>query len=512
MFIAGLAKRFGIFRHIYNNIQNQLLRESGLLLDFKAYRFEKMNTLLITDFSVNHERSGLYFKAEHLFITFKVMLFCKSRFSIQAIDISNSYISFGHGKKNVDRGSTFNDGKSRRPDKRDLVRIINSIALFPITFSQFSFNVRDIVKGSISQCSVVPTNKDALLRFEISTRLFSIDCNYISDTAIMVDRFSIDLNIALTQNSIHINDTIILFNDTTFLLQFFYDFESRKLITNIKIPKASLSCVLGSFPFFALNKKFNAKVDGKITFDIQFAWDREASKYSFNSDTGLTNLKFLEGNEFDLNYLNEFGQGSDYLSMKSIPELLKLVVIQTEDPRFYYHRGIDERLFGFAIVTNINNRAFKRGGSTLTMQTARNLMLGHDKNLCRKIEEIIIAYSMENVFGIPKDKIFEIYLNIIEWGPGIYGIKKAAFFYFNKEPSELSLTECLVLSYIIPRPKHFWAALLEGSPQVILNLSNHVRATSRALVKKQVIRVEQLKEIPYAVRFAEPIGIVELCD
>src|SRR6185436_3724617 len=122
------------------------------------------------------------------------------------------------------------------------------------------------------------------------------------------------------------------------------------------------------------------------------------------------------------------------------------VIICTEDPSFYTHNGIDVYLLGYSITTNIINKKFLWGGSTITMQLARNLFLNHNNNIFRKIEELMLTLLMENIAGLSKERILEIYLNIIEWGPDIYGLKEASAFYFSRHPKDLNLTESLVLS------------------------------------------------------------------
>src|SRR5206468_9824668 len=114
----------------------------------------------------------------------------------------------------------------------------------------------------------------------------------------------------------------------------------------------------------------------------------------------------------------------------SIPKTLSDLVIICEDPNFYEHKGIDDYAIQLAILHNFKLRKFSRGASTITMQLVRNLFLGHHKNISRKLEEFIIAWLLEKHASLKKERILEIYLNIIEFGYNVYGISEASLYYF----------------------------------------------------------------------------------
>jgi membrane peptidoglycan carboxypeptidase len=89
------------------------------------------------------------------------------------------------------------------------------------------------------------------------------------------------------------------------------------------------------------------------------------------------------------------------------------------------------------------------------MQLIKNAFLTREKTLSRKLEEILLVYIMENNHVVSKERMLEVYFNIIEWGPNVYGIGEAAHYYFQKHPSQLTLNECLYLANIIPSPRRF---------------------------------------------------------
>jgi hypothetical protein len=190
-----------------------------------------------------------------------------------------------------------------------------------------------------------------------------------------------------------------------------------------------------------------------------------------------------------------------FLALNQISPYLRKVVVCTEDPHYYHHKGIDPEAIFLALATNIKSRKLDRGASTITMQVARNLFLHHRKNFQRKIEEVILTWYLEEVFPLGKDRILEIYLNIIELGPGVYGVEEAARFYFGKSASQLSLTEALTMSYIIPRPKFFLEALDMKSSRLIKKLKAHIKYHSNMMLKKELITMEDLQTVQYKIVF-----------
>ena len=139
-----------------------------------------------------------------------------------------------------------------------------------------------------------------------------------------------------------------------------------------------------------------------------------------------------------------------WTSFKKIPHSLKMMVIASEDTRFYEHHGVDWVEFKHVLEESEKRGFYVRGASTITMQLARNLFLFPDKNLVRKTIEILIALRLETVLS--KNRILELYLNVVEWGKGIYGIKAAAKHYFQTTPEKLSSHQTAFLAAILPNP------------------------------------------------------------
>lgn len=150
------------------------------------------------------------------------------------------------------------------------------------------------------------------------------------------------------------------------------------------------------------------------------------------------------------------GPGSSrWASREEISPFMEAAVLTTEDGGFWKHRGFDSNAIEGAIRRNLQRGEFSRGASTITMQLAKNLYLERDKYIARKVQEALFTMLLEQ--ELRKPEILELYLNVIEYGPGVYGIRNAAKHYFASRPSELSVAQCFFLASLLPRPKaqHF---------------------------------------------------------
>lgn len=143
----------------------------------------------------------------------------------------------------------------------------------------------------------------------------------------------------------------------------------------------------------------------------------------------------------------------DYVSLDEVSQDLINATVAMEDKRFYRHIGVDPIAIVRAVLVDIRERRYVQGGSTITQQLAKNLFLNHKKSLNRKFQELIIASKLEQLFT--KEEILEMYLNVIYYGSGAYGIGEACEIYFDKTPGELSLEESAMLVGIPPSPNRY---------------------------------------------------------
>ena len=149
----------------------------------------------------------------------------------------------------------------------------------------------------------------------------------------------------------------------------------------------------------------------------------------------------------------KLGRNISWTGWDNISGHLKHAVLVAEDDNFYGHKGVDWESTWRAVKTDLRTRKLARGGSTITQQVARNLYLSPSKNPLRKIKEILIARKLEKTLG--KRRILEIYLNIAEWGKGIYGAQAASLAYFGKSAADLTPEEAAALAAALPSPRRY---------------------------------------------------------
>jgi hypothetical protein len=152
----------------------------------------------------------------------------------------------------------------------------------------------------------------------------------------------------------------------------------------------------------------------------------------------------------------------DFIALRDVPPLFVRTLLLSEDAGFYGHRGIDLRELPTALLTNWSRGGAARGASTISQQLAKNLFLSRDKQLGRKLQELAITFLLES--ALSKDRILEIYLNIIEWGPDLRGLRPAARRYFGREPQALTPAEMAFLVAIIPGPIKYQSSFAHGTP------------------------------------------------
>ncbi|HEY0096209.1 MAG TPA: biosynthetic peptidoglycan transglycosylase, partial [Archangium sp.] len=142
---------------------------------------------------------------------------------------------------------------------------------------------------------------------------------------------------------------------------------------------------------------------------------------------------------------------SAFLPLAELPRPLVRAVLRSEDAAFWTHRGFDFDSLRGILLAPTDDKV--RGGSTLTQQLAKNLFLSREKTYARKVKEAFLTLGLEA--SVPKERLLEVYFNIIEWGPGLYGIGEAARHYFGKDARELSIRESAFLATIIPNPVRY---------------------------------------------------------
>lgn len=149
----------------------------------------------------------------------------------------------------------------------------------------------------------------------------------------------------------------------------------------------------------------------------------------------------------------------DFVLSSKLPKHVTGAIIVSEDEDFYTHNGISMDEILAAAQFDLKYHTLKHGGSTITQQVVKNIYLTGERKFSRKIVEALTALRLEK--KLSKRQILDYYINIAEFGPGIYGIRNASAFYFDKQPEELTPQEAAILAVILPKPKARGRALME---------------------------------------------------
>ncbi len=211
----------------------------------------------------------------------------------------------------------------------------------------------------------------------------------------------------------------------------------------------------------------------------------------------LRNFTLRSGSEvYDRNgkmvYLFAF-EKRKLVSLKELPPYLIDALLITEDKHFYHHFGVDIIGNIRAIVIDIVRMDFSQGASTITQQMARNMFLTLDKQVSRKMKELILAFRIEREFT--KDEILEIYFNKIFWGGQIHGVETASLYYFGKHARDLSIAESASLIGMIQRPNYYSPV---KHPDRLIERRN--------MILKRMFKAKKISEEEYEEAIATPVS------
>ncbi len=164
-------------------------------------------------------------------------------------------------------------------------------------------------------------------------------------------------------------------------------------------------------------------------------------------------LSHYDKEEEEINYEFTKNRPKEWVNIKGLNREITGAFVVSEDWTFYSHNGIDVEALKDAVNETIESGQYIRGGSTITQQLIKNVFLSREKTLMRKGKEILLAMELEK--HISKSKILENYLNVIEYGEGLYGIYNASYYYFKKSPYALNGRESAFLAMLLPNPKRY---------------------------------------------------------
>jgi monofunctional biosynthetic peptidoglycan transglycosylase len=188
---------------------------------------------------------------------------------------------------------------------------------------------------------------------------------------------------------------------------------------------------------------------------------------------------------------------ASWVGLGSVQPVAVAAIMLSEDWAFYQHNGFDFDQLWDAFTTNLKKGKFARGGSTITQQMVKNVFLTGEKTIWRKIQEAVLAIRVER--HLSKKRILEIYLNVVEFGPGLYGIGPASAHYFHKTPSELNAKEGAFLAMLLPSPKKYSVSFRQKA------LTPYANSTVRSILQK-LLATGRITEPAYQELVAAPLS------
>ncbi len=253
--------------------------------------------------------------------------------------------------------------------------------------------------------------------------------------------------------------------------------ESFRVRGGFEVPLTACQSMLDSVPKGLVPKLQGMRMAGSFALKGKAAFDTSHLDHGFGLDWDTSNSCRVTEAPPEINVRRfqkaftrtafdpqgrpepvETGPGTaPWVSFGAISKFMEVAVLTTEDGGFHRHHGFDQEAIRNSIRENLRKKKFVRGASTISMQLAKNLYLDRGKNLSRKLQEAILTMYLEQ--ELTKEQMLELYFNVVEFGPMIYGIGPAARYYFEASASELSLGQALYISSIMPNPKvqHFGA-------------------------------------------------------
>lgn len=308
----------------------------------------------------------------------------------------------------------------------------------------------------------------------LSVRNLLINHPGLSTNDIIIPNGGIDANIFVGQNYVSLDSSSVIHLKKITANPYIKYTLSPVKIYELKVHTdwQNAQDIFDSFPTGMFESLEGIKVAGKLSYNLNLFYNSsQLDNLQFDSRLDKDNFRIVSYGKTDLGKLNnsfvytpyEKGkampphvigpENPDFTRLEDISPNLRNAVMTAEDPSFYRNKGFVEESIRKSIITDIKDHKFKRGGSTISMQLVKNAFLSRNKTLSRKIEEILIVWIIENTRIMSKNRMLEVYFNIIEWGRGIYGIAEASHYYFGKSPSELTVGESIFLASIVPNPK-----------------------------------------------------------
>ncbi len=433
-----------------------------------AYRIiTKLSNLTPTEMNVNNLRFKIDENGRKAIINFQKLILSEKQLTTSIAVKTNT----------INQRWKINGFADPRDQKADLTFFNIDTAAIKVPYIDERYHVFSSFDSIRVKIDNIDKNGDEL-RLNGSTSIANLKLNHqkIARKDVLIKNARFDYRFLLGSDFISIDSSsTVQFNKVKFHPYIAYETESDtiyKLMVNI--PKMKAQDFISSLPDVLFTHFKGMEAQGTFDYNLNFQYNKNKPEdLVFDSNLRKENLKIIKYGEANLNKLNgEFmyraiindvlqrpvlvgAANPNFTPLDQISPFLQKCVLTTEDPSFFSHRGFINEAFKQSIAKNIKTKKFTRGASTISMQLIKNVFLTREKTLSRKLEEILMVYILENNHIVSKSRMLEVYFNIIEWGPNVYGIGEASQFYFQKNPTDLTFNECLFLARIIPSPKKF---------------------------------------------------------
>jgi len=296
----------------------------------------------------------------------------------------------------------------------------------------------------------------------------------IASNDIIIPDAKMDADLLIGTNFVALDSTSTVFLKNASIHPYLkYTLSPNKIYeVKLRAPEQDAQQVLNAFPLGLFESLEGLKVSGKIRYDLTFYLDSSVpDSVKFSSGLTPTSLKILKWGKTNLQRINKdfvytpYERGKrmrdivigpsnpNFTPLSEVSSNFKNAILTSEDPSFFSHKGFVQESIRKSFAVNFKEKRFVRGGSTISMQLVKNVFLSRQKTLARKAEEILIVWLIENNHLMTKNRMLEVYFNIIEMGQNVYGIGEATRHYFGKVPAELNIGEGIFLANIVPRPK-----------------------------------------------------------
>ncbi|MGV9004741.1 transglycosylase domain-containing protein [Flavobacterium sp.] len=395
-----------------------------------------------------------------------------------------------------------------RNNKMDLVLSASKNDTIKVPFLEKKFNLKTGFKSIHFVLNEMEMSRGILnLKGTTSVQNLFVYHPKISNKEMVLRHAQFDYNFNFGKRFIAIDSTSkIQINQLIIKPYLCYTNDVDKIYSlQFQIPKINAQDFVESLPEGLLPHIEGMKAKGSFNYSLNFEYNNHhEDQLIFESAIKADKLKITQYGETDLNKINrEFTyraiekgilqrpilvgiSNSFFTPFSEISPYLIKSVVTSEDPSFMHHRGFINDAFKQSILKNIRTKKFARGASTISMQLVKNVFLTREKTLSRKLEEIILVYILENQRITSKERMMEVYFNVIEFGPNVYGIGEAAMFYFQKKPKDLTLNESLFLATIIPRPKGFMYKF-DASQQLKVVAKQENRFLTNTMLRRSIL-------------------------